>query len=343
VSPRCRLAAAALALLTGLVAASARAEPVTLRMAAIAPEGTEWARAMKAFAADVETASKGELRIKWYLSGMAGDELQALERVRHGQLDGEAGAIFCQQLAPSVRIARIAGLYRSREEAIYVLARLKPMLDEEFRKSGFTNLGQAVFGGDLLFSRQPIHSMSELKGTRMWAWNLDPVWQMMATEMGMRTTVTSIEEHSPAWHRNQYDAFFTEPSAALAYQWSTDAKYIHDLAATILPGCMVVANTAIDPLPTESKRVLIAASTTFLHRFNAVCARLGDLLAGGLFEKQGLTKIAVSQQFREDFMTSAKRARDKLGASLISPALLGSVEKMLEEYRAQHRREAARR
>jgi hypothetical protein len=87
---------------------------------------------------------------------------------------------------------------------------------------------------------------------------------------------------------------------------------------------------------------LIAASTTFLHRFNAVCARLGDSLAGGLFEKQGLNKVAVSQQFRDDFMASAKRARDKLGASLISPPLLASVEKMLEEYRAQHRREAAR-
>ena len=77
---------AALVLLAGV----AHAEPVTLRMAAIAPDGTEWARALKAFAQEVETQSKGELRMKWYLGGMAGDELTALDRIKRGQLDGEA-------------------------------------------------------------------------------------------------------------------------------------------------------------------------------------------------------------------------------------------------------------
>jgi TRAP-type C4-dicarboxylate transport system substrate-binding protein len=218
-----------------LVAGVAHAEPVTLRMAAIAPDGTEWARALKAYAQEIEAQSHGELRMKWYLGGVAGDELAALDRVKRGQLDGEAGAIFCQKLAPTLRAARVPGLFDTREEFLYVMGRLKPTLDEEFRKSGFLNLGEAVLGIDVLFSRQPIHTMDQLVATRMWAWNLDPVWQRVSSELGMKTVVTTIEEHSPAWRKKQYDAFFTVPSAALAYQWSTEAPYFSDLGATALP------------------------------------------------------------------------------------------------------------
>jgi TRAP-type transport system periplasmic protein len=328
----------ALALTCGV----AHADPITLRMAAIAPDGTEWARALKAFANEVETASKGELRMKWYLSGVAGDELTALDRVRRGQLDGEAGAIFCQRLAPSLRTARIPGLFETREEFIHVMGRLKPQLDEEFRKAGFTNLGEALFGIDVLFSRQPIRSMEELTATKLWTWNLDPVWQMVAAEMGEKTTVTSIDEHSNAWHRKAYDAFFCVPSAALAYQWSTEASYYSDLGATALPACLVVSNTAMDPLPLELRQVLTTTSAKFMNRFTEISEHLDHSLVDGLLEKQGLVRVTVSPDFRAKFNATARAAIKKLRPTLMAPGVLETVEKMLSEYRAGHRQEAAK-
>ena len=324
-------------------ASAAHAEPVTLRMATIAPDGTEWARALRAYAQEIEAQSKGELRMKWYFGGVAGDELAALDRVKRGQLDGEAGAIFCQRLAPSLRAARVAGLFDTRAEFLYVMSRMKPTLDEEFRKSGFTNLGEAVFGIDVLFSRQPIRNMDELVASRLWTWNLDPVWQTMASEMGMKTIVTTIEEHSAAWRRKSYDSFFCVPSAALAYQWTTEASYVSDLGATALPACLVVSNSAIDPLPLELKQVLVTSSAKFMHRFSEISEHLDQSLMSGLLEKQGVTKVPVSPQFRKQFNTAASAAIHKLGAALMAPALLEAFEKMIAEYRAGHRLEAAKR
>jgi TRAP-type C4-dicarboxylate transport system substrate-binding protein len=326
-----------------LVAGVAHAEPVTLRMAAIAPDGTEWARALKAYAQEIEAQSHGELRMKWYLGGVAGDELAALDRVKRGQLDGEAGAIFCQKLAPTLRAARVPGLFDTREEFLYVMGRLKPTLDEEFRKSGFLNLGEAVFGIDVLFSRQPIHTMDQLVATRMWAWNLDPVWQRVSSELGMKTVVTTIEEHSPAWRKKQYDAFFTVPSAALAYQWSTEAPYFSDLGATALPACLVVSNTAIDPLPIELKQVLMSASAKFMHRFSEVSQHLDEALMNGLLEKQGVVKVPVTPEFRAHFNASAQAAVKKLGAALMAPALLETFQRLVADYRDGHRAEALKR
>jgi TRAP-type C4-dicarboxylate transport system substrate-binding protein len=87
--------------------APGRAEPVRLRMAAVAPEGSEWARELHATSREVATATGGEVQIKWYLGGIAGDELAALARVRRGQLDGMGGASFCVRLAPSLRALQV--------------------------------------------------------------------------------------------------------------------------------------------------------------------------------------------------------------------------------------------
>jgi TRAP-type C4-dicarboxylate transport system substrate-binding protein len=325
-----------------LLSGKAAAEPVTLRMAAIAPEGTAWARELRALTRDIELQSGGALRMKWYLGGIAGDELQALDRVRRGQLDGVAGAILCQRLAPALRAARLVGLFQSRDEAIHVIARLKPTLDQEFAKAGFVNLGVSVFGVDVLFSRQPVRSMADLRGKSYWAWSLDPIWQTTLPELGASPVTSNLEGLAPAYAQGRIDGFFVVPSAALAYQWSTQAPYFSDLEASVLPGCLVVATSAIDPLPTEQRQILQAAAAKFLARFNGATRELDSQLVGGLFEKQGMIKVPASPAFKSEFMAAARRARAHLGPKLVPPALAAEVDRLLDDYRTQRARDAHR-
>src|SRR5947209_8767502 len=115
-----------------VLAGGASAEPVTLRFASLVPDGTAWARELHAFARDVETNSHGELRVKWYLGGIAGDENVVPERIKKGQLDGEAAGVSCASLAPSLRVLRVVGLIRRRAEAHAVIGRMRAALDAEF-------------------------------------------------------------------------------------------------------------------------------------------------------------------------------------------------------------------
>src|SRR6476646_5054881 len=86
----------------------AQAEPVTLRLATAVPEGTAWARVGMAFARDVDELTHGEVRVKWYLGGIAGNELQVLDRMKRDQLDGVgSGGVLCQRLAPTMRVTRL--------------------------------------------------------------------------------------------------------------------------------------------------------------------------------------------------------------------------------------------
>jgi TRAP-type C4-dicarboxylate transport system substrate-binding protein len=321
-----------LVVLTG----TAKADPQVLRMAAIAPEGTSWARELRAFAREIETGSKGELRMKWYLGGIAGDEMAALERVRKKQLDGVAGAIFCQSLAPSLRVANVPGLFRSGEEALYAIGRLRSVLDEEFRKSGFADLGVGAFGFDIIFSRKPVRSLDDLKKSRTWVWNLNPVWKVIHQELGDAFVESSVESAMETINQQKLDVLIAFPTAALAYQWSTQMQYFTPLNLSFMPACMVVSNATFDALSIERQQMLRTAAAKFFSRFNDVGRAMDEQLTATLFERQGLRKVPVSEAFRAEFHTAAAKARNKLG-DLATRELIGKILAWIDEFHAQKR------
>jgi TRAP-type transport system periplasmic protein len=306
---------------------------VVLRMAALAPEGTSWAREIKAFTRDVDQSTHGQVTLKWYLGGIAGDESTVVQRIRKGQLDGTAGVLFCEKLAPSLKVMRVIGLYQTREESVYVLGRLRQQLDQEFAKSGFVSLGNSVFGMLVPFSRAPIRSFAELKNTRFWAWEDDPVWIALLREMGVKVVPGNLETASPWYDEMRTDGFMVTPTVALGYQWSARVRYYTDLNTGTLPGCVVIAQRALDTLSVEQQQSLRSASAKFGARFDEVSRSQDEALLGGLFEKQGLQRVHADNQFRSEFFEAARRARDKSGGTLLPAELLGQVLAWLADYR----------
>jgi TRAP-type C4-dicarboxylate transport system substrate-binding protein len=314
-----------------LLAAPASAEPTVLRMAAIAPDGTAWARELKALARAIETDTGGRVRMKWYLGGIAGDEMESLERVKRGQLDGIGGAIFCQKLSPSLRAVRVAGLFDAFDDGLHVIQRLKPTTDGEFAQSGFVNLGGGGFGIDVVFSRKPIETLDELKATKLFVWNLDPVAHKMLAAMGGKPVALSLEEAARAYDDGRVDGFLVAPTAALAYQWSTQARYVTPLKASFLPACLVIANRAFDALSPELRETVRAAAARFMVRFNDVSRTQEEELLGGLLARQGLKTVPASPALKAAFVAAAAKARDQLGDDLVPHALLQKVTTWIAE------------
>jgi len=325
------------ALLALLGHGGAGAEPRVLRMAAIAPEGTSWARELKAFARNVEADTAGELKLKWFLGGIAGDEMQAIARVGKGQLDGVAGAILCQSLAPSLKVTRVPGLFEDRDEPFYVIGRLRGVVDAEFRKSGFTSLGEGGFGSDVLFLRAPVHGLAELLATRLWVWSLDPLWQAQLSAMGGHPVALPLDQAARAYGDGRADGFISVPTAALAYQWSSLAHYYADLDAAFLIGCLVVSNSAFDSLPLPQQQALRSAGARFMGRFNDLGRSTDAALLGGLFEKQGLKRLPGAEALRQEFRAAARAASVRLSPELLPPGLRERVEGWLAEQRAARR------
>jgi TRAP-type C4-dicarboxylate transport system substrate-binding protein len=319
-------------------AATARAEPPTLRFATIAPDGTAWARELKAWARDVERESAGQVKLKLYFGALAGDEPEMAERLHRGQLDGMFGSMYCYQLAPSLRVTLVVGLFQGRDEVSAVVDRLRSTIDKEFLERGFVNLGESGLGAIIPFSRRPIATMADLRRTRLLIWMRDDLLSQQLPLLGMTVVPGRLEDGIGSYLDGRADGFAAVPGAALAFQWSPHAKYFSDVRLGFIVGCGAISTRSFDALPLEVQAALRNASAKLTHRYEEMGAEQDQALMGGLFEKQGVKPVPVDLSFRAEFFDAARAARDKLSPKLASPTLLREVISLLSDYRAAHLR-----
>jgi TRAP-type C4-dicarboxylate transport system substrate-binding protein len=320
-----------------LLTASASADPVRLRIATVAPDGTAWAREMRAMSRDVLSQTSGAVELRWYFDGIAGDEEQVIERIAKGQLEGIGAGIVCTRLAPSLRILRVPGMFGNWAESLYVMGRLRTRVDGEFEQHGFVSLGEGGFGNDLVFSTIPVTSLAELQKGRFAFWNIDDVMRVALPLAGMHAVPMRIADARAALERGEIDGIITMPSPALAFQFSSVARYYSELPLAFMPACLVIARAAFDALSIDHQRVLRAAGAKFQARINDLGQEQDQRLMGGLFEHQGLRKLPPSELFRSEFFAAAQRARSQLGTGLVAPDLMQLVLRWLADYRAENR------
>lgn len=324
---------AALATLTA-AATGAAADPAVLRIATVAPEGTSWARELRAWARDVEEVTRGALHVKLYFGGIAGEEPTVLERIRRDQLDGAIGSELCTQLAPSLKVARVIGVFQDRQENTYVLGMLRQTVDDEFLRAGFINFGEAGLGSELFFSREPVRDLATLRRLRWWVWSSDEVLPPQLRALGLNVVQTPLADAARAFDEHRVDGFITIPSAALAFQWTTQVRYVTPLRLSFRSGCFIVAARAFDALPAEVQRQVKSVSGKLNQRIEAVGKREDEALLGGLLLKQGLTTLPENDELRSEFYHSANEMRP--GARVVSEATLTRVLGWLADFRAIH-------
>jgi TRAP-type C4-dicarboxylate transport system substrate-binding protein len=328
---------ARVALVSTLVAASAAAaDPVVLRMATAAPDGSAWSREIRNFVRAVDEKTKGQLRIKVYFGGIAGDERQMGERIRREQLDGAfSGGVLCQQLAPTMRLMRVPGLFQTREELSYVLGSLQARIDDEFRRGGFANLGLFGIGPELVFSRRPLRNLDELRRARLWTWADDPTLGPSLRAVGLNVVPLPLDAAGRLYDEEQLDGFVAPPITALVFQWSTRARYLLPLPLAGLSGCVIVANRAFDALPTEMQVLVRGEAAHGVMHMDTLGRTQDAALLGQLFARQGLTTTPVPMSLWQQFFEAAQAPRDRL-ARLAPPLVLQRVLMLLADYRADH-------
>jgi TRAP-type transport system periplasmic protein len=327
-------AAAAGVLLWSAVASAA---PIVLRLASAAPDGTSWAREFRALERDVDVHTRGEVKVKWYLNGIAGEELEVSQRIARGQLDGTAsGGGLCQSLSPTMRATRLQGVFETHEEVGYTINRLREQIDAEMGDKGLVFLGGPVIGREIVFSREPVKSLAQLKSMKVWRWNMDGDGIAWSRAAGMNIVPTGLNEAGADYENGKLDAFIALPASALAFQWSSRVKYLLDQPHGYLAGCLVISRKSWDRLSIEQRNIVRADGAKAIARVDEVARAMDQQLLGGLFQKQGLTVSQPTDQMRKELTDATRAARAQVNTP-VPAALIKKVEDLLAEKRAATR------
>ncbi len=147
------------------------AKKIVVKMATLAPEGTEWHGLLVDLGQQWTEATNGEVRLRIYPGGVVGDEPDMIRKMRIGQIHGAAITNEgMTELNPYFTAFYMPMLYQSYDEVDFVRSRLNDDLLSVTEKNGFKILTMVDVGWAYWFSTKPIYTPGDLKKTKIFIW-----------------------------------------------------------------------------------------------------------------------------------------------------------------------------
>ncbi len=328
-----RILAGALALACTLAPAGARAQE-QLKIATLAPEGSSWMNLFHDWAKNVEEHTQGKIKVKFYAGGVAGDERDAVRKMRLGQINGAAvTAIGLGLINSEVRVLELPMLIKSYDELDYVRNKLDGDIRKKFEDKGYVRLAWGDVGPVHIFTNLPIKSRDDLKQTKMWAWVDDALVRELLNQLGVNGVPLGVPDVLPSLQTGLINGCYGSPLSTLALQWYTKIKYMTGMHITQALGATVITKKQFDKLGPELQKTLMAESKEFEAKVLKQIRADNDKALNSM-KQAGLQITDSPPEMVKQFTEQAVAVRSKLEPAVYSHDWRMKVEKLISDYRA---------
>ncbi|MGD2064298.1 MAG: TRAP transporter substrate-binding protein DctP [Nitrospirota bacterium] len=312
------------------------ARPYVLKFASLAPEGSTWQNGLQAAADEIEQRSDGRLIFRMYPGGVAGDEKDVLRKIKIGQLHGAAfTGVGLGEVCPSVRVMEVPFFFRNYDEVDHVSRDLMPRFEEGFDRSGFKLLGWMEVGFIQFFSKHPIHSLDELRQSKIWMWEGDPLAAAFFAASDIHPVPLSITEVLTSLSTNLIDTVYASPLGAIALQWSSKVSYMSEVPMANGIAGVIVSRRFFDRLPADLQALLEEVFTRHCRSL-VVRTRVDNRKSMEVMKDRGISVTFDRDSIRQQEVdTIQRRAIAHLVGSLFTQDLVDEVSASLREYRAE--------
>ncbi len=323
-------------------ATAARAQTV-IRVGTVAPEGSRFAKDLRAMTKEIERLSNDQVSFKWFMGARVGDEkaMAATLMDPDGKLEGVAfTGIGLPYLVPEMKVWIYPGLFQNYEEIDYLENRYKDEFVKYFEREGLVMLTWAEAGFNYIHSSTRIDTFEELKKRRLWLWSDDQHTITAAHALGIKTDATKLGELHTWLHDKKIDLWLYPPLAVIAMGLTKYSRYMSDMPVTFLCGAMVIRKDVFDKLPEDAQRAIRAVGQKWGVRltrsWRAEASRSVEAM-----KKQGTQLVHWSDGERQKFFQAAAAERGRVAREWGLEVLMRRVASDLEVFR-QARQQSAR-
>jgi TRAP-type transport system periplasmic protein len=327
--------AALLAVLLLAAPATASAEPVVLKLGTLAPDGSSWHALLKEMGEKWSQASGGQVVLKIFPGGVAGDESDMVRKMLVGSLQAASLTVVgLHDIENSPQAAAVPGLIGSDAEWSYVFQKMQPVWNKRLLDKGFVALQWADTGKVHLFFKREIHGVSQLKGLKVFAWSGDPTSVQAWQAVGFQPVVLSPVDILTSLSTGMIDGLATVPAIAFTARFYEQARYMVEVDWGHLPGATIITRKAWEKIPQEIRPKLLEIAREYGQRVDSEVGRMQeDALAQ--MKKAGLQVITFSPADREVWLQLEKKTWPILQRGTTTPEAFAEVEKVRDEYRSQ--------
>jgi TRAP-type C4-dicarboxylate transport system substrate-binding protein len=280
-----------LAALVVALASAARAQPVTIKLGTLAPQGSSWHDLLKEMGQRWEQLSGGQVKLRIYAGGAQGSEGDMVRKMGIGQLQAAAITnVGMHDVIPEPQAFSVPFLFDDEAQMDCAFERMKPGLEEALAKRGFVALQWSRVGSIYLFCDAPRRTPAEAGKAKVWAWEGDPKSVDAYRAAGLQPVVLSATDIVPSLQTGMIDCVPNIPLYVLTARLFEKANHMMDAPWSHMVGATIVRTETWEKIAPDVRARLLGVAAELGRRVDAEVRRLNaDAIAA--MQKQGLATV----------------------------------------------------
>ncbi len=317
----------------GLLASSASARTV-IKMASLVPDGSVWGKILKDMGADWQEQTDGEVSLRLYAGGVAGNESDVVRKMRIGQLHAAALSISgLTDIDKGFEIFEIPMFFESYDELFHVLEKTRPALEQRLAAKGYVLLNWGQAGWVHIFSKQPVQTVDDLRKLKMFSVADNEAMLQLWRQNGFQPVSLAVTDMLTGLQTGMIDAVPTTPPAALSLQWFRHTPYMQNLGLAPLVGATVITQKTWKRLSPEHQQKLKATARSTEKRLMREIPEQ-DQRAVEQMKQRGMNVIEVTTEQEKEWRATAEDFIELKLESLEVKDLLELARKERDAFRA---------
>lgn len=250
------------------------ADEVVIKMATLAPQGSEWQQVLQEMGAAWQKASHGKVVLRLYPGGVAGDDIDVVRKMRLGTLN--AGLLAIQGLAEvdrSVLALEIPLAFDDYDQLECVLEQMSPDLEKRFEAKGFVILGWSDAGWTHFFTSEPVKSPDDMKKMKMFIWAGDDHYVDLWKKAGFNAVPLPSTEISTALQTGLVNAVTSTVQGVVLLQWYKQVHQMTDFKWALLLGGVAMTKQTWEKIPADVRPAIKQAAEDACRRLREFSRR----------------------------------------------------------------------
>jgi TRAP-type transport system periplasmic protein len=308
---------------------------ITIKMATLAPQGSEWHQVLQEMGASWEKASRGQVAFRLYPGGVAGDDTDVVRKMRLGTLNAGllSGTGLCE-IDHSVLAVQIPLAFANYDELDCVLEQMGPQLEKQQEAKGFIVLGWSDAGWAHFFTKEAVRTPEDMKKLKMFVWAGDDRYVELWKKAGFNPVPLPSTEISTALQTGLVNAVTTTTQGAVLLQWYKQVNHMSDLKWAVLLGGIVVSKATWERIPADVRPMLKESARSACKRLSQF-ARQAEPKDIEVMQKHGLKVVPVDGAALKEWRQLIDGVLPQIRGSYVPAEPLDVMLKLRDQCRTQ--------
>lgn len=309
------------------------ARKVKVKLATLAPKGTAFHRILETLGNRWTELSEGQVKLKIYPGGVAGDEIEVIRKIRLGTLS--AGLVTSTGMADidrAINALQIPMAYGDAAELDFVRSRMEPSLEKIYADAGFVVLAWAEAGWVRFLSVSRIVEPADAHALKMMINAGNPEQVEVWRSGGFKPVPLPASEITTALQTGLIEAVPTTPQAMMMLRWYEHANFFTDDPWSPLVGALIIDRKVWETIDAGLRPKLLAAARQAGEKLRAE-VRANEKRALDEMKQRGLQLVSIDAATRAKWKAMVDGMRGALRGAYVPPAMWDEAHRHLAAYR----------